>query len=98
MANFKWWKWAVGIGSVSSLALFLNAVQGAEGQKDKEQDYSVTEIKSLNSEEREAREEWISTLDWEEANWDVDASAHSATFIPKGEGGRDQADQRTRRS
>ncbi|WP_100402676.1 hypothetical protein [Bacillus sp. FJAT-42315] len=98
MAKAKWWKWAVGIGSVSSLAIFLNAVQGADVPKGEEQDYSASEIKSLDSQEKEAREEWISTLDWEDANWDVDASAHSATFTPKGEGGRAQADQRTRRS
>ncbi|WP_203362733.1 hypothetical protein [Bacillus sp. REN10] len=96
MANAKWWKWAIGIGSVSSLAVFLNVVQGADVQQ--EQNYSVTDIQSLNAKEREARDEWISTLDWEETNWDVDASAYSATFTPRGEGGQPQADNRTRRS
>ncbi|MEH7458362.1 hypothetical protein CON65_18495 [Bacillus pseudomycoides] len=107
MAKQKWLKWVVGIGSISSLAVFLNVVQEENSTNQKEDpsvntrrdNYSISNIKELKETEKTEREQWISTLDWEEGNWEIDTSNTAATLTPKGKNTRkQQAETRTRRS
>lgn len=107
MAKQKWLKWVVGIGSISSLAVFLNVVQEENSTNQKEDpsvntrrdNYSISNIKELKETEKTEREQWLSTLDWEEGNWEIDTSNTAATLTPKGKNNRkQQAETRTRRS
>ncbi|MFJ8528255.1 hypothetical protein [Bacillus sp. NPDC094106] len=107
MAKQKWLKWVVGIGSISSLVVFLNVVQEENSTNQKEDpsvntrrdNYSISNIKELKETEKTEREQWLSTLDWEEGNWEIDTSNTAATLTPKGKNNRkQQAETRTRRS
>lgn len=107
MAKQKWLKWVVGIGSIGSLAVFLNVVQEENSTNQKKNpsvntrkdNYSISNIKELKETERNEREQWLSTLDWEEGNWEIDTSNTAITLTPKGKNNRkQQAETRTRRS
>lgn len=107
MAKQKWLKWVVGIGSISSLAIFLNVVQEENSTNQKEDpsvntrgdNYSISNIKELKETEKDEREQWLSTLDWEEGKWEIDTFNTAATLTPKGKNNRkQQAETRTRRS
>lgn len=110
LRNNKWMKWFVGIGSVSSIAVIFSFLQ-PEGvnlansiptfsiSKVDVAEGSNTDINTLKEQEKANREEWISTLDWEEGNWDVDKANVGVTLSPrKPIEGMPQVEVRTRRS
>ena len=107
MRNNKWIKWVVGVGSVSTVAVIFSFLQTDNKEADQlasplpiyKGDVGETNISTLKKEERVNREAWISSLDWKEANWEVDESASGVIVSPRQSAeGMPPAESRTRRS
>lgn len=107
MRNNKWIKWVVGVGSVSTVAVIFSFLQTDNKEGEPlvspapmyKGEANETNISALKKEERVNREAWISSLDWEEANWEVDESASGIILSPRQSAeGMPPAETRTRRS
>ncbi|WLR51131.1 hypothetical protein LC040_18505 [Bacillus tianshenii] len=111
MAKNKWIKWVVGISSVSSVVAIFSVLTTNEeateaptltaslNQDAVDNQQPVLELEKLKQNELKKREEWISSLDWEEGNWDVNQTDKGIVFTPaqKSEG-LPPSENRTRRS
>lgn len=99
-------KWIVGVGGISAFTLFLQTIDANDEASNADNGFALNEnMNVLNTQanvaiNKEAREQQLLALDWEEGNWDVEYSNETIIVTPSQEKMPylDRAKERTRRS
>ncbi len=108
-------KWIVGISGTAALAAFLGLTTDMENRAGNEgapwpsvgqtpqstitPAFSPPVSENIPLNQKQDREAWIASLNWNEEDWDVNVSNGVMTAVPKNSQNRlEPAQQRTRRS